>query len=107
MRQLSPTELKTWLDDAARARPLLLDVREGWEYDRCHLEGATLFPMSSVPTRLGELDAQRETVVICHHGVRSFHVARFLEANGFSNVINLTGGIDAWAKMVDPSMPTY
>lgn len=107
MRQLSPTELKTWLDDATRDRPLLLDVREGWEYERCHLEGATLLPMSAIQTRLGELDPSREMVVICHHGVRSFHVARFLEANGFSNVINLTGGVDAWARQVDHAMPTY
>ena len=107
MRQLTPTELKSWLDDAARPQPLLLDVREGWEFERCHIDGASLFPMSGVQARLGELDPARETVVICHHGVRSFHVARFLEANGFSNVINLTGGIDAWAKQVDRAMPTY
>ncbi len=107
MRQLRPTELKVWLDDATRPRPLLLDVREGWEYQRCHLEGATLLPMSTLQARLGELDPQQETVVICHHGVRSFHVARFLESNGFSQVINLTGGVDAWAKEVDHAMPTY
>ncbi len=107
MRQLRPAELKEWLDDAARPRPLLLDVREGWEYERCHLDEATLLPMSTLQSRLGELDPQRETVVICHHGVRSFHVARFLESNGFSQVINLTGGVDAWAREVDHAMPTY
>ncbi len=107
MRQLRPTELKVWLDDADRPRPLLLDVREGWEYQRCHLDGATLLPMSSLQARLGELDPHQETVVICHHGVRSFHVARFLESNGFSQVINLTGGVDAWAREVDHAMPTY
>ena len=107
MRQLRPAELKEWLDDAARPRPLLLDVREGWEYERCHLDGVTLLPMSTLQSRLGELDPQRETVVICHHGVRSFHVARFLEGNGFSQVINLTGGVDAWAREVDHAMPTY
>lgn len=107
MKQLKPSELKAWLDDPARAKPLLLDVREGWEYERCHIEGATLLPMSSLQRHLSELDPQRETVVICHHGVRSFHVARFLEQNGFSKVINLAGGVDAWAKEVDRSMPTY
>ncbi|MDP2432222.1 MAG: rhodanese-like domain-containing protein [Pseudomonadota bacterium] len=107
MQTVRPAELKSWLDDPARARPLLLDVREGWEYERCHLDGATLLPMSAIQTRLGELDPNRETVVICHHGVRSFHVARFLEANGFCNVINLTGGVDAWAKEVDRAMSTY
>ncbi len=107
MQQLQPIELKAWLDDAARPKPLLLDVREGWEYDRCHLDGATLLPMSTLQARLGELDPARETVVICHHGVRSFHVARFLEAHGFSNVINLSGGVAAWAREVDRAMPTY
>jgi len=107
MQHLRPGELKAWLDDPNRPRPLLLDVREAWEYERCHLDGAALLPMSSMQTRLAELDPHQEIVVICHHGVRSFHVARFLEHNGFSNVINLTGGVDAWAKEVDRTMPTY
>lgn len=107
MQQLSPTELKAWLDDPARPRPLLLDVREEWEFERCHIEGATLVPMSRIQVRLGELDLHQETVVICHHGVRSFHVARFLEQNGFSRIINLSGGVAAWARDVDRSMPTY
>jgi rhodanese-related sulfurtransferase len=107
MQNLSPSELKAWLDDPARPRPLLLDVREGWEFERCHIEGATLVPMSTLQMRLGELDPQRETVVICHHGVRSFHVARFLEQSGFARIVNLSGGVAAWAKDVDRSMPTY
>jgi rhodanese-related sulfurtransferase len=56
---------------------------------------------------LNALDPQRETVVICHHGVRSFAVARFLEQQGFTNVINLDGGVAGWARDVDPTMPTY
>ena len=107
MRQLRPAELKAWLDDPEKTRPLLLDVREAWEFERCHIEGAELLPMSGIPSRYGELDPEREVVVICHHGVRSFHVARFLEHNGFTNVINLTGGVDAWAKEVDHAMPLY
>lgn len=107
MQHLRPAELKAWLDDPARGKPLLLDVREGWEYERCHIQGARLLPMSVISRQVGELDREAETVVICHHGVRSFHVARFLEQNGFTRVINLTGGVDAWAKEVDPAMPTY
>lgn len=107
MRQLRPAELKAWLDDPQREPPLLLDVREPWEYRHCHIEGSRLVPMQSVPAHLAELDPGRETVVICHHGVRSYHVARFLEHQGFANVINLTGGVDAWAKEADPTMPTY
>jgi rhodanese-related sulfurtransferase len=107
MRQLSPAELKSWLDDPQRAQPVLLDVRESWEFERCHIAGAALSPMSQIQSTFAQLDPARETVVICHHGVRSFHVARFLEHNGFANVINLSGGIDAWAKTVDRQMPTY
>lgn len=107
MRQLRPAELKAWLDDTARLRPLLLDVREPWEYERCHIAGATSSPMSRIQSTFSQLDPDQEMVVICHHGVRSFHVARFLEHNGFEHVINLTGGVDAWAKEVDHQMPTY
>ncbi|HNA29743.1 MAG TPA: rhodanese-like domain-containing protein [Thiobacillaceae bacterium] len=107
MRQIRPDELKAWLDDPDRPRPLLLDVREPWEFERCHIEGAELLPMAAIPSRVAQLDPAREMVVICHHGVRSFHVARFLEHNGFSDVINLTGGVDAWAREVDPHMAVY
>ena len=107
MQQLRPAELKAWLDDRQRPRPFLLDVREEWEFERCRIAGSRLLPMREIPTRMGELEPEREIVVICHHGVRSYHAARFLEHNGFLNVINLTGGVDAWAKEVDPAMPTY
>lgn len=86
---------------------MLLDVREPWEFQLCHIEGAQLIPMGSMANHAAELQADRETVVICHHGVRSFHVARFLEHNGFTKVINLSGGVDAWAKEADSTMPTY
>lgn len=107
MQHIHPTELKAWLDDPDREKPMLLDVREPWEYALCHIEGAESVPMNSIPARLGELDRERETVVVCHHGVRSFHVARFLEHNGFGRVINLTGGVDGWAKEADPTMAKY
>jgi rhodanese-related sulfurtransferase len=107
MRQITPTELKQWLDDPARAKPFLLDVREPWEFERCRLPDASLVPMRELPARLEALERGQEIVVICHHGVRSFHAARFLEHNGFHQVINLSGGVDAWAKQVDPTMPLY
>lgn len=107
MRHIRPAELKAWLDDPSQPRPLLLDVREPWEYALCRIEGAQSMPMQGIPARIGELDPRQEIVCICHHGVRSFHVARFLEHNGFTNVINLTGGVDGWAKEADPTMPTY
>ena len=107
MQHLSAPELAQWLADAGRAQPLLLDVREPWEFQTCHLDGATPMPMRTVPARLAELDADRPVVCICHHGARSMQVANFLEQNGFAEVINLTGGVHAWALQVDNSMPTY
>jgi rhodanese-related sulfurtransferase len=87
--------------------PLILDVREGWEMQICTLPGSTHIPMGQVPDRLAELDPARETVVVCHHGVRSRRVIGFLEQRGFTNLYNLTGGVDAWAREIDPRMPTY
>ncbi len=106
MRELSALELKVHLDTADTA-PLLLDVREPWEFDKAHIDGSVLIPMRTVPARLNELDPQRETVVICHHGIRSRMVCRFLETEGFSRLINLNGGVDAWARDVDTGMATY
>jgi rhodanese-related sulfurtransferase len=107
MTNIGPQELAAWLADPARARPVLLDVRETWEHETCKLEGSRLVPMREVSTRLGELDAQAETVVICHHGGRSAQVAQFLERQGFPRVFNLAGGVDAWARSVDRAMPVY
>ncbi|MBI5937978.1 MAG: sulfurtransferase [Betaproteobacteria bacterium] len=107
MKQIRSFELKAWLDDPRREKPVLLDVREPWEFELCRIDGSMLIPMGSVFNRIGELDPARETVVICHHGVRSYHIARLLELNGFTDVINLTGGVDAWATQVDAAMATY
>jgi rhodanese-related sulfurtransferase len=107
MRQIGCAELKAWLDDPLGKPPLLLDVREAWEFQLCHIEGSQLLPMAQIPSRLSDLDRNREMVVICHHGVRSFSVCRFLDAQGFQAVINLSGGVAAWAREVDPRMPTY
>jgi rhodanese-related sulfurtransferase len=106
MRHMSATALKNYLQQSEQS-PLLLDVRETWEYEICRLEGARLVPMRHIPAALRELDRERETVVICHHGIRSRQVAMFLEHQGFSKVINMEGGVAAWAREVDPDMPTY
>jgi len=107
MQTLTAPDLATWLADASRQPPVLLDVREVREYDICHLANATLIPMNTVPARIDELDPQAEIVCICHHGGRSMQVAAFLERNGFSKISNLTGGVHAWSQQVDPAMPTY
>ena len=107
MQQITAPELAAWLADPAREQPLLLDVRENWEFETCRIAGSTQIPMNLIPVRVTEIDDDREVVCICHHGARSMQVAAFLERNGFDNVTNLTGGIHAWALQVDPSMPTY
>lgn len=107
MQQISAVQLAEWLQDESRAKPLLLDVREPWEFETCKIEGSQSLPMRSIPQRLAELDADAEIVAICHHGMRSQQVAAFLEQNGFGKLYNLQGGVAAWAAQVDPKMPTY
>jgi len=107
MKNLNPRDLRAWLADPARPRPILLDVRETWEYDICHIEGSRLIPMRQVLESAGSLDPKTETVVICHHGIRSYQVAKVLERQGFGAVYNLTGGVEAWAREVDATMRTY
>jgi rhodanese-related sulfurtransferase len=106
MRQLEPHQVKELLDKLDTA-PLLLDVREPGEFACCRIEGSLHIPMGEIVSRLSELDPDRATVVVCHHGMRSFQVAQFLEIQGFGQIINLAGGIDAWAREVDPGMPRY
>ncbi|MES2405904.1 MAG: rhodanese-like domain-containing protein [Pseudomonadota bacterium] len=107
MQQIGAHELQQWMQDTSRASPFLLDVREPWEYEHCHIANTHLIPMQSIPGKLDTLDKQAQIVVICHHGVRSMQVARFLEHAGFEQVYNLQGGVDSWAQQVDASMPTY
>jgi rhodanese-related sulfurtransferase len=107
MKQITPAELAGWLGEKARARPLLLDVREAWEFQTCSIAGSRHVPMGEVAARQDELDPQADIVVICHHGGRSMQVALFLEKNGFGKVHNLAGGVDSWARTVEPSMPVY
>ena len=107
MGVITPGELAAWLLDAQREKPVLLDVREPWEYEKAHIEGALLIPMREVPARVAQIDEAKEVVAICHHGGRSMQVAMFLEKNGFKRVHNLVGGIDAWSRTVDPAVPLY
>ena len=104
MREFSAKQLQEHLQGNT---PFLLDVRQSWEYDICHLDNSTLIAMAQVPSELDRLDKERETVVICHHGIRSRMIGRYLESSGFNNIINLSGGLDEWAKTVDSLMPTY
>ena len=107
MQHLTAQELAVWLADSSRPQPVLLDVREPWEYETCHIQGALLITMSSIPARQEELDPEQPIVCICHHGARSMQVGAFLERAGFEHVVNLTGGVHAWAMEIDNSMATY
>ena len=107
MKQISPPELAAWLSDASREKPVLLDVREPWEFERARIDGAQLVPMREVPGRLGEIEQGKPVVAICHHGGRSMQIALFLEKAGYNNVHNLVGGVDAWSRTVDPAVPLY
>jgi len=104
MLRMSAAQLAAHLQTAA---PLLLDVREPWEFDICHIEGSLSMPMGQVPNRLDELQADDEIIVICHHGVRSQQVIWFLQQQAREKLVNLDGGVDAWARTVDADMPVY
>ncbi|MBC7781949.1 MAG: sulfurtransferase [Proteobacteria bacterium] len=86
---------------------MIIDVREGWEHQRAHIEGSLHIPMQSIPGRLGELDPAAAYVLVCHHGMRSYQVAEFMARHGFERLYNLSGGIDAWASAVEPGMARY
>jgi rhodanese-related sulfurtransferase len=107
MKEIACLQLADWLKDDQRQPPLLIDVREPWEFATCKIAGSQSLPMRAVPARYMELGRDAEIVMICHHGARSFQAGLFLEQQGFANVINLQGGVAAWARDVDPAMPTY
>lgn len=105
--QLTPADVAGWRADAARPAPVMVDVREPWEFAYCRIDGALSVPLSQMPARLAELPAEHDLILVCHHGSRSQHAAMFLARNGFSRVFNLRGGVEAWSLEVDPSMPRY
>ena len=107
IRELAPAELQRWRADAQRPAPFVVDVREDWELERCALSESMHVPMRELPARLDELPRDRDLVVVCHHGVRSRFAARFLAGSGFGTVFNLTGGVEAWAADVDPTLARY
>lgn len=90
-----------------RAGALLVDVREPNEVATCAIAGSRRIPMQQIPAQMGDLPHDRLILVHCHHGGRSLRVTQFLRANGFTQVSNVAGGIDAWAEQIDPSLARY
>ena len=105
--QLSPSEVARWRADASREAPLVVDVREPWEVELCHIDGALAIPLGDIERRAGELPRDRPVVMVCHHGGRSQHAATLLAAAGFTRVHNMRGGVEAWALEIDPTMKRY
>lgn len=109
--QVRPADLAAWFAQHPEAPPVLLDVREPWELQTASVapQGFTLvaIPMNEIPARLAELDEGQRIACLCHHGARSQRVAAFLSQNGFAELANVGGGIDAWSAQHDPSVPRY
>ena len=101
----SATQLQQQLQQATELQ--LLDVRDDHEYAFAHIPGSVLIPLRQLPAKYSDLDPQKHWVVICHHGVRSWHACQFLATVGFDNLYNLQGGIDAWSVACDSSIPRY
>ena len=104
--EINPEEVKRKLD--AGESFMLLDVRESWEFETAKIDGAKLMPMGDVPSRAHqELDPESHLVVVCHHGVRSMNVTAWLRQQGFERAQSMRGGIDAWSRRVDGTVPMY
>lgn len=92
---------------AANEIAMLLDVREVAEHETARINGSQLIPLKLLPTRIADVPREGLVVVHCHHGGRSGQAVEFLRAQGFTNVVNLTGGIDAWSLEIDQTVPRY
>ena len=106
--EIMPQALAQLRSDVGTEAPVLLDVREPWEFQTASLAGSLLMPMGDVPSRAHtDLDPDAHIVVMCHHGQRSLSVAMWLRREGFERAQSLAGGIDAWSRAIDPSVPRY
>jgi len=104
--EIKPEDLKSLRD--AGNDVTVLDVREPWEYQIAKIDGSKHIVMGDIPARFNqELDPEDHIVVVCHHGVRSMNVTAWLRQQGFEKAQSLQGGIDRWARQIDPSVPVY
>jgi rhodanese-related sulfurtransferase len=105
MKEITVEDLARWRREERDF--VLLDVREPYEIAAAALPKSVVIPMRELAARIAELPQDKPIAVLCHHGGRSAHVAAFLAARGFPDVANVGGGIDAYARRVDPSVPRY
>ena len=104
--EITPEELSALLE--SNSDIVVLDVREPWEFETAKIAGSKHIPMNDIPARLKEdLDSNKHIVVVCHHGVRSMNVTMWLRQQGLEKVQSLSGGIDRWARQIDPKVPLY
>ena len=105
IQRLNPEEAKYILDKDKNVR--LIDVREEWENNKARIKNSELMPLSGFVKMSESLNKEQKIMVYCHHGIRSLQVCNYLQKLGFNNLINLEGGIDAWSKKIDGSIPVY
>jgi rhodanese-related sulfurtransferase len=103
--EIDAPELKRRMDSSAP--PALLDVREDWEVAIASVPGALTIPQGEHMRRAGEVPRDVPLAVMCHHGGRSAQATAWLRSQGFDNAMNVAGGIDAWARLVDQAVPRY
>lgn len=104
--EIAPEELKSLRE--SNSDIVVVDVREDWEFQTASIDGSVHIPMNQIPARFpGEVNRDKHVVVVCHHGVRSMNVTMWLRQQGFEKVQSLSGGIDSWARQIDPNVPMY
>ena len=104
--EITPDELKSLLE--GNSDIVVLDCRELWEFETASIAGSKHIPMGEIPARFNqELDPEKHVIVVCHHGVRSMNVTMWLRRQGLEKVQSLSGGIDRWARQIDPRVPVY
>lgn len=104
--EITPAEAAALL--ASPNPPILIDVREQWEFNAAHIENSLLMPMGDVPSRAHqELDEDESILVLCHHGARSLNVTMWLRQQGFAQAQSIAGGIESWSRQIDPTIPRY
>jgi rhodanese-related sulfurtransferase len=106
MRHFTPKQLQEYLAQS-NTQPLLLDVREPWEFEYCNIKDSILIPMGELPSKLDTLNSLRDTILICHHGIRSRKMGYYMEQAGFKNITNLDGGVEQWAEDIEITMKRY